>query len=162
MKQKYEIVVNKDENKVVIREFAQLDKEIMSLLCQESFDLANVQAATGQENPEILYAALRSNNMYPPAIYMAGIAEKVTAMLAENVDGPEEIIFDDLEFLSTYVSTDLEKDIVTLGKDDDSLDALLEPVGFEDVEFDDKDGLEKISDTLKVDDSEFSDLDGDV
>lgn len=162
MKQKYEIVVNKDENKVVIREFAQLDKEIMSLLCQESFDLEKVKAAIDQKDTELLYAALRSNNMYPPAIYMAGIAEKVTAMLAEDEDGPEEIIFDDLEFLSTYVSTDLEKDIVTLGKDDDSLDALLEPVGFEDVEFDDKDGLEKISDTLKVDDSEFSDIDSDV
>lgn len=158
MKQKYEIFVNKDENKIVIREFAQLDKEIMSLLCQESFDLDNVKAAMGQGNTELLYAALRSNNMYPPAIYMEGIAGKVSAMLNENVDGPEEIVFDDLEFLSTYVSLELDKDIISLSKDDDSLDTLLEPVGFEDVEFDEKDDLDNISDTLKVDDSEFSDL----
>ena len=162
MKQKYEIVVNKNENKVIVKEFAQLDKEVMSLLCQESFDLEKVKNALGQENSELLYTALRSNNMYPPAIYMAGIADKIASMLKENVNGPEELIFDDLEFLSTYVSTDLEKDIVRMGKDDDTLDALLEPVGFEDVEFDDKDDLDKISDTLKVDESEFSDLDSDV
>lgn len=161
MKQKYEIVINKDENKVVIKEYAQLDKEIMSLLCQETFELENIKAALAQDNTEALYHALSSNNMYPPAIYMAGIAELVTAMLDQNADGPEEVVFDDLEFLSTYITADLEKDIVTLDKDDDTLDALLEPVGFEDVDFDDKDGLDKISDTLKVDDSEFSDMDGD-
>lgn len=165
MKQKYEIVINQNENKVVIREFAQLDKEIMSLLCQESFDGASIQAAVERGDTELLYAALRSNNMYPPAIYMEGIAQKVTAMLNEKASGPEEVVFDDLEFLSSYVSVDLDKDIVGLDKDDDSLDTLLEPVGFEDVDdvddFDDKDGLDKIGDTLKVDDTEFSDIDAD-
>lgn len=131
MKQKYEIAVNKNENKITVREFAQLDKEIMSLLCQETFDLEKVVQALAAADSDAVYAALRSNNMYPPAIYMEGIVAKVKAMLDENADGPEEIIFDDLEFLSTYIIADLEKDIVSLGKDDDSLDALLDPEGFD-------------------------------
>lgn len=162
MKQKYEIVVNKDENKVVIREFAQLDKEIMSLLCQETFALDAVETALAAGSNEQLFAALRSNNMYPPAIYVQNIADKVSAMLTENVAGPEEVVLDDLEFLSTYISTDLSADIVDLGKEDESLDALLDPAGFEELEMADKDELEKIGDTLKVDDSEFSDMNADV
>ncbi|MCK7503842.1 MAG: hypothetical protein MZV70_06840 [Desulfobacterales bacterium] len=38
MKQKYEILRDEDSKRLIIREYAELDKDVMSLLCEESYD----------------------------------------------------------------------------------------------------------------------------
>ena len=65
MKQKYQIQLNRAENQIVIRENAELDKELMSLLCEERFAVAALEAAR-QDGPDALVAALRTKNLYPP------------------------------------------------------------------------------------------------
>ena len=65
MKQKYPIIKDKKNKQLIIREFAELDKEILSLLCEETYEQKMIVAAikSGQEN---LISALRTNNLYPP------------------------------------------------------------------------------------------------
>jgi hypothetical protein len=40
MKQKYEILKDEDNKRLIIREYAELDKDVMSLLCEESYGVA--------------------------------------------------------------------------------------------------------------------------
>ena len=45
MKQKYTIHKDTDNKRLIIKEYAELDKEILSLLCEESYDDAWVTSA---------------------------------------------------------------------------------------------------------------------
>ncbi len=65
MKQKYTIIKDQKNKQLIIREFAELDKAILSLLCEETYEQKMIVAAikSGQEN---LISALRTNNLYPP------------------------------------------------------------------------------------------------
>ncbi|MCK7511232.1 MAG: hypothetical protein MZV70_49000 [Desulfobacterales bacterium] len=47
MKQKYEILRDDDNKRLIIREFAELDKDTMSLLCEESYDKKAIKSAIG-------------------------------------------------------------------------------------------------------------------
>jgi hypothetical protein len=76
MKQKYTIVRDDKNNQLIIREFAELDKEILSLLCEETYDQKLIRAAI-KSGKEELIAALRTNNLYPPGIYADKIANAV-------------------------------------------------------------------------------------
>ena len=45
MKQKYAILKNDEKTGIIIREFAELDKEIFSFLCEEKFEDETVKSA---------------------------------------------------------------------------------------------------------------------
>ena len=45
MRQKYEIVRDDDNKRLIIREFAELDKDVMSLLCEETYDKKSIKSA---------------------------------------------------------------------------------------------------------------------
>ena len=45
MKQKYLILKNDEKTKLIIKEFAELDKEMFSFLCEETFDDESVTSA---------------------------------------------------------------------------------------------------------------------
>ena len=45
MKQKYLISKEDDQKKLIIKEFAELDKEMLSLLCQEEYDYKMIKSA---------------------------------------------------------------------------------------------------------------------
>lgn len=156
MKQKYEILRDDDNKRLIIREYAELDKDIMSLLCEESFDRKAIKSAIGL-GKEALITALRTKNLYPPGLYAERIAEKVVELLGARGKTAEEIVFDDLEFLSREHDAAVAAAASYEGEGGE-IDDLLE-VATEEEKFVEGDELKKLDSTLKIEDDEFADLD---
>ena len=76
MKQKYAIIRDDDQSTLVVREYAELDKEMMSLLCEEAYPQDQIKTAM-QEGHNGVIKAIRTNNMYPPTAFAYAIAEAV-------------------------------------------------------------------------------------
>jgi len=157
MKQKYLILKNDEKTKLIIREFAELDKEIFSFLCEETFDDESVKSAIaiGQE---ALIATLRNNNLFPIGLYAKEIAAAVTKMYESGNDQSVELLFDDHDLLKKEqeepaVEDDIEDETV-------EIDELLE----EDTpkpDYDDKNEIENITKSLKIDNESANNEDDD-
>lgn len=137
MKQKYVVLLNNERNQLVIQEYAELDKEMLSLLCEETYDLAMIQSAA-QKNRTALVQNLRTHNMYPPGSYAEQIADNILDMLSPGGKTSAELFFEEKDMFIAMdeetASADDEK------KDDDSaldVDELLEDDNIED-NFEDK------------------------
>lgn len=157
MKQKYLILKNDEKTKLIIREFAELDKEIFSFLCEETFDDESVKSAIaiGQE---ALIATLRNNNLFPIGLYAKEIAAAVTKMYESGNDQSVELVFDDHELIKKEqeepaVEDDIEDEVV-------EIDELLEedpPI----PDYDDKKEIENITYSLKIDNESANNEDDD-
>ena len=99
MKQKYAIMKSDDKSKLIIQEFAELDKDIMSMLCEETYDYQKIQTAINS-GKEALISALRTPNMYPAKIYADKIAESVITLHDSTDQSATEVSFDDFDFLT--------------------------------------------------------------
>ena len=99
MKQKYVISKDDAQQKIIISEFAELDKETLSLLCEERYEYAKVAAAIAK-GKDILIAALRTKNMYPPGMYAQKIAEAVQSLYASETEQSVELLFEDADYLT--------------------------------------------------------------
>jgi hypothetical protein len=99
MKQKFTIQKNDTEQQLIIRESAELDKDVMSLLCEVTFQADAIKSAmaTGRE---ALIAALRTRNMYPPRTYAEMIADAVQNLYQSKDSDTAELVFNDLDLLS--------------------------------------------------------------
>jgi hypothetical protein len=152
MKQKYTIVRDDKNKHLIIREFAELDKEVLSLLCEETYDQKAIRAAI-KSGKEGLIAALRTNNLYPPGIYAEKIADAVKELFATKGKESEDLFFDDLELLTKESVAEAIKE----KKEDDSeeIGEVLEE-DFE-SEYEDKEALDKLDSSLKIADDEFED-----
>ncbi|MCU0559934.1 MAG: hypothetical protein MUD16_07045 [Desulfobacterales bacterium] len=155
MKQKYQIIRDDENKKLIIREFAELDKDVMSLLCEEEYDRKAVKAAisSGREG---LSAALRTKNLYPPGIYIGKIADKVAEIYGSKDKNSEELVFDDIEFLSREIEA--AEAAAKYESEAGDIDELLD-VGLEDEKFEEGEDIKKIDTTLKIEDDEFADID---
>lgn len=124
MKHKYSLSVNEDKNKLVIKEYGELDKEILSLLCEETYTW-DALCTAAEQGKSALMAQLRTPNLYPPINYIERIADTVLEITtAEDPGGePRELHFDDLEQLSRDEAAMLVGDIE---EDSEDLDGLLE------------------------------------
>jgi len=139
MKQKYTIRLDGGAKKLIIQEYAESDKDTLSLLCEESYDSAAVKTAASQGKAALIQA-LRSTNMYPPSIYADRIADAVVGLLETNDDQPIEVFFDDKELLGVeptdgkpvVFSMEIEKEEVDIDMEDqleedtDNIDDLLD------------------------------------
>jgi hypothetical protein len=156
MKQKYTIVRDDKNKQLIIREFAELDKEILSLLCEETYDEKQIRAAI-RKGRETLIAALRTNNLYPPGIYADKIADAVKGLYAAKAKASADLFFDDLELLAKEQKAETGQE--QLEKDSEDLDAPPED-DFE-AEFEDEEPIKKMDSSLKIADDEFGDTNGD-
>ena len=157
MKQKYSIFYDKENNQLRIQEFAELDKEMMSLLCEETYAAESIESAIAN-GKEALISALRTNNLYPAGIYADKIADAVMELLKAQERKSIELFFDDLEFLSKdRVSAGAT---VRLADDSNNLDELIEG-NFNDG-FEEKDELKKLDSSLKIADDDYVDIDDDT
>jgi hypothetical protein len=154
MKQKYTIVRDDKNKQLIIREFAELDKEILSLLCEETYDEKRIRAAI-RSGKEELIAALRTNNLYPPGIYADKIADAVKNLYATKAKESEDLFFDDLELLAKEPK--IEADKAQVEKDSEDLDDVLEE-DFE-SEYEDEEQIKKMDSSLKISDDEYGDAD---
>ncbi|MCP4371548.1 MAG: hypothetical protein GY797_26020 [Deltaproteobacteria bacterium] len=98
MKQKYLISKESDQKKLIIKEFAELDKEMLSLLCQEEYDYKMIKSAISK-GKEALISELRTNNMYPPSVYAEKIAQAVIDIFGSKGSQSIEIAFNDVDLL---------------------------------------------------------------
>ncbi len=96
MKQKYVILKNTKKNELIIREFAELNKDAFTLMCEETFHDKLVESAI-RKGRQPLIAILRTKNMYPNAIYAAKIAEEVVNLYKSKDADSMELYFDDKE-----------------------------------------------------------------
>jgi hypothetical protein len=153
MKQKYVILKNTKKNELIIKEFAELNKDAFTLMCEETFHDKLVESAINKGS-QALMATLRTKNMYPNAIYAAQIAEEVVNLYKSKDADSMELYFDD-------------KEIVTEGRDaleplDDSasesveIDELLEDDVSESI---DDNEIDDIIIPIKAADSDAADAD---
>ena len=155
MKQKYEILKDEDNKRLIIREYAELDKDVMSLLCEESYDRKAVKSAISGGR-EALVTILRTKNLYPPGMYAGQIADKVAEMYGSKGKASDEIVFDDLEFLAR--DHEVAPAAAPYESEPADIEELLE-VGAEDDKFEEGEEIKQIDTTLKIEDDEFSDID---
>ncbi|MBI9087071.1 MAG: hypothetical protein JEZ11_25985 [Desulfobacterales bacterium] len=99
MKQKYVISFAPDGDRVSLREFAQVERNSYSLLCEEFFEVDAIKKA-GRIGKEKLVDMLRTQNMYPPAAYSQAIAEAIMALLSKPAGGSTVLMFDDKETMA--------------------------------------------------------------
>lgn len=153
MKQKYLILKNDEKTKLIIREFAELDKEMFTFLCEETFDDESVTSAIAI-GKDALIAKLRTKNLFPIGIYAKELASAVTKMYESGNDQSVELIFDDHDLMKKekeepLVDDDIEDEVV-------EIDELLE----EDTplpDYDDKNEIENITYSLKIDNESSND-----
>jgi len=152
MKQKYLIINDKANTQIKIQEYAELNKETLSLLCEEAYDYKTIKSAIAAGS-ETLISALRTNNLYPPGIYAEKIASTVVELIKSKDQESVELFFDDINLLAK----NRPSMVVIEEPEDDSadLDEMLDDDY--DVGFEDKDDLKKIDSPLKVAGDDFDD-----
>jgi len=125
MKQKYSVLKDDAEKELIIREYAELDKEILSLLCEETYVAGEVKAYI-ERGKEVLIGKLRTRNMYPPYVFADRIADAVISLFSPDGPSSAELFFDDKEFFIKLSDEEplIEEDEVE--DDSDSIDDLLE------------------------------------
>lgn len=117
MKQKYLISKENDQKKLIIKEFAELDKERLSLLCEEEYDNIIIKSAISK-GKEALISELRTNNMYPPGVYAEKIAQAVIDIFASKDSLPIELSFNDVDLLIKEQKTSEDIDVIESIADD--------------------------------------------
>jgi len=156
MKQKYTIHKDNDNQKLIIKEHAELDKEILSLLCEESYDDAGITAAI-ENGTAALVKMLRTRNMYPPSAIVSKIASAVVSLYDTGDEQPIEIMFDDKELFEKEVVA--EEPEASIDADDEDIDDLLEDEI--DDTYEDKKLIKDLKSSLKVADDESVDTESD-
>ncbi len=157
MKQKYTVQKDADNKKLIIKEYAELDKEILSLLCEESYDDAWVKAAI-QNGTTALIKVLRTRNMYPPSAFVSKIAEAVVSLYDAGDEQSIEILFDDKELFEK--ETSVEEPKTAIDSDAEDIDDLLDDE-IDDV-YEDKNLIKDLKSSLKVADDDSVDTEDDV
>ena len=155
MKQKYTISKNDEKTGIIIREFAELDKEIFSFLCEETFGDETVKSAI-EKGQDALIQTLRTQNLFPLGIYAKEIAAAVKKMYESGDDQPIELLFDDSDLLTKQ--EDKQQPLDDVEDDDVGIDDLLD----EDVpeeDFDEKSDIKNLPYSLKISDDDSDVID---
>ena len=154
MKQKYLILNDKQNKQIKIQEFAELNKQMLSLLCEEAYDYKTIKSAISAGKDELI-AALRTNNMYPPGIYAEQIADAVIDLHQSKKQESVELFFDDVNLLTKNLKP--VKSAKPIEDEPAALDDMLEDDY--DASYSEKDELKKIDSSLKIADDNY--VDGD-
>jgi hypothetical protein len=154
MKQKYTIIKDSKNKQLIIREFAELDKEILSLLCEETYEQKVILAAIKKGQAHLI-SALRTNNLYPPGIYAKKIAAAVIDLYADKGRESEELFFNDLELLARANEPEARVAEEPVDEQDDEMDELLE--GDFESDYEDAGHTKKLGSSLKIADDEYGD-----
>jgi len=120
MKQKYVVLLENDENHLIIQEYAELDKEMLSLLCEETYTLDAVKTAADKSR-NALIQALRTHNMYPPGNYIEQIADAIIEMFQPGANTSAELFFEEKDLFGA-MEKEAEDDAEESEDDDSGLD----------------------------------------
>ena len=156
MKQKYLIINDKKNKQFKIQEFAELNKEMLSLLCEEAYDYKTIKSAVSA-GKDALISTLRTNNLYPPGIYAEKIAYAIVQLHKSKDEESVELFFDDINLLAKKRQS--SGTTVQLEDDSADLDDMLED-DFDD-DYPEKNGLKKMDSSLKIEDDDYVDINDD-
>ena len=99
MKQKYLILKDDENNKLIVSEFAELDKEIFSLLCEETYEKNIINEAILRGKTELV-SAIRTHNFFPPILQADKLAEAIKFLYDLQSVQSTEVFFDDTDHLA--------------------------------------------------------------
>ena len=99
MKQKYLLLKNDENKELLIKEFAESDKEAFSLLCEESFDSKEIESAIAKDK-KALIATIRTNNLFPIGTFAEKIADAIIDLYDSENEQSVELLFDDIDLLA--------------------------------------------------------------
>lgn len=153
MKQKYAILKDDAKNELMVREYAELDKEILSLLCEETYDSQAIKTEI-EKGKDQLIATLRTRNMYPPYIFAERIADAVISICEPDGPSTADLFFDDKEFFLQPPQEELLIEEEDIEEDSESIDDLLED---QMDELDDKKIIKNIKTSIKIAEDESAD-----
>lgn len=113
MKQKYVVILDKETGKLAIQEYAELDKEMLSLLCEETYDAQAIKAAMEKDRSTLIHS-LRTHNMYPPGMYTERIADAIVEMFQPGANPSAELFFEEREMFDPT-----DKEVMNASDEDD-------------------------------------------
>lgn len=157
MKHKYVIQRNVEKDALTIQEYAELDKDDLSLICEETYPDAILADAIAV-NHEALLHVIRTDNFYPPNMYANEIAGIIIDIYNSENNAAHELTFNDIDFIAKDIEKPKPEE--TSDKESSDIDDLLEE-GFEDS-YDEKEEIDNINTSLKVADDETLDIEDDV
>lgn len=156
MKQKYVISRDTEKKELVIKEYADLDKDILTLVCEETYSDKNIESAIRKSREALLFV-IRTEKLYPPVLFADKIATSIIRIYDSKNNQSEELFFDDLDFISKdREKRGIERDLEDKTAD---LDDLLED-SFDD-DYEEKNAIKNLNSTLKVAEDEILDVDDD-
>ena len=129
MKQRFSIARNAGGEKIVIKEYAELDKGAFSLLCEESYELETIKSAF-DKGPSQVLALLRTESFFPTSYFAEKLIVNLTDYIKQGGSEPVKIDVDDSECISNSSKAAAE------GDNGGGIDVLLE-VDSEDIIADD-------------------------
>ena len=159
MKQRYTVLKAQEDDRVLIREEGELDKDLYFTQCTVSFAQGALNEVLGQGVfPAI--QLIRSKDFYPSLSVAEKIVEGIRRFL-EDGSQPVEIEINDSDFITKrakpapvpHAAADADSE-----EDAGDLDDLLDD---EAEEFDDDFALDDINPSLKIADEEVVDIDDD-
>ena len=151
MKQKYLILKGEDKKSIIIKEFAELDKGMLSLLCEETYDIKGIKSAVS-EGKDAVVSAIRTSNMYPAGVYAEKIADSVITLCKSKDQDSIEVYFDDFDLISSKRKK-AEEPEAEAAEESAEIDDLIKDDDKYDEDFDDKSiPIKKIDSSIKVDD----------
>ena len=156
MRQKFVIQKNDEHQKLIVQEYAELDKDILSFICEERHDLSKIEAAV-EKGRDTVIAQLRTDNMYPPIRYAQAIADVIIEKMSGEEAAEQEVVFDDNHYIAKGLQQSGSDD--EIDEEDGDLDELLD----EDLdgEYDDKKLMKDFKSSIKIADDESLDVDED-
>lgn len=127
MKQKYVLTKRGEKESLTISEYAEVEKDTFSLICEESYtgDVIRDAIAGGEDR---LISTFRTHNMYPRKIYAEKITGAIVDLFKTREDNTVDLVFDDKnEFIhpeaeEASVLDNIEKEAVSADEllDDDA------------------------------------------
>jgi len=154
MKQKYVVLLDSENGKLSIQEYAELDKEMLSLLCEETYDVAAIEAAMVRDRSALIQA-LRTNNMYPPGIYTERIADAVAEMFQPGANTSAELFFEEREMFDAGEEEEPEEVEVESDKKKNNMDVddLLDDDEIDD-DFEEKGLIKNLKKSINISDED--------
>ena len=98
MEQKYVVELDKEQNRLIIREFAALEKEIFSLLYEETYDTETIKAAI-EDGENAVLDVLRTPTLYPVRSNARQLARCVMDLFQTGSPQAMEIFIDEKDLL---------------------------------------------------------------
>lgn len=113
MRFKYTILKDIEKNRISIREYAVVDKNLnnvswlmlqendFSLLCEENYELPMITSSISKGMNQLI-GALRTPNLFPIESYAKKIAESIITICNVDNDQSVDLLFDEGDLLSVH------------------------------------------------------------